>query len=131
MKRWKTIIASSVLLISGSLAPLGAPAAQALNNGVARTPPMGWNTWNTFGCNINETLIHQAADALVSSGMRDLGYTYVVVDDCWFNPTRDGSGNLQGSPSRFPSGMKALGDYLHARGLKFGIYEVPLDKTCA
>ncbi|MBO3085465.1 ricin-type beta-trefoil lectin domain protein [Cellulomonas sp. zg-ZUI188] len=105
--------------------------AQALDNGVARTPPMGWNTWNTFGCNINETLIRQMADAIVSKGLRDLGYKYVVVDDCWFNPNRDAQGNLQGDPQRFPSGMKALGDYLHARGLLFGIYQGPLDQTCA
>ncbi|MBP2706254.1 cellulose binding domain-containing protein [Microbispora sp. RL4-1S] len=105
--------------------------ASALENGVARTPPMGWNSWNTFGCNISETLIKQMADAIVNSGLRDLGYKYVVVDDCWFNPTRDSSGNLQGNPSRFPSGMKALGDYLHGKGLKFGLYEVPVDKTCA
>jgi alpha-galactosidase len=92
---------------------------------------MGWNSWNTFGCNINETLIRQVADALVNSGMRDLGYRYVVVDDCWMNSTRDTQGNLQANPSRFPSGMKALGDYLHARGLLFGIYQAPLDRTCA
>ncbi|NGM13179.1 glycoside hydrolase family 27 protein [Verrucosispora sioxanthis] len=105
--------------------------AQALNNGVARTPPMGWNTWNTFGCNINETLIRQMADAIVNHGLRDLGYKYVVVDDCWFNPDRDAQGNLQAHPQRFPSGMKALGDYLHSRGLLFGIYQGPLDQTCA
>jgi alpha-galactosidase len=105
--------------------------AQALDNGVARTPPMGWNTWNTFGCNINETLIRQMADAIVDHGLRDLGYKYVVVDDCWFNPDRDGQGNLQAHPQRFPSGMKALGDYLHSRGLLFGIYQGPLDQTCA
>ena len=92
---------------------------------------MGWNSWNSFGCNINEALIRQTADAIVSSGMRDLGYNYVVVDDCWFNPNRDSSGNIQGDPGRFPSGMKALGDYLHARNLKFGLYQVPVDKTCA
>ncbi|MEU7172270.1 ricin-type beta-trefoil lectin domain protein [Micromonospora tulbaghiae] len=105
--------------------------ARALDNGVARTPPMGWNTWNTFGCNINETLIRQTADAIVANGLRDLGYKYVVVDDCWFNPNRDAQGNLQAHPQRFPSGMKSLGDYLHARGLLFGIYQGPLDKTCA
>nr|MDT0659168.1 ricin-type beta-trefoil lectin domain protein [Micromonospora sp. DSM 115978] len=92
---------------------------------------MGWNSWNTFGCNINEALIRQQVDAMVSSGMRDLGYQYVVVDDCWFNPNRDSAGNLQGDPTRFPSGMKALGDYIHSRGLKFGIYQVPVDRTCA
>nr|WP_245670087.1 ricin-type beta-trefoil lectin domain protein [Micromonospora mirobrigensis] len=92
---------------------------------------MGWNSWNSFGCNINESLIRQSADAIVTSGMRDAGYQYVVVDDCWFNPNRDSAGNLQGDPGRFPSGMKALGDYLHSLGLKFGLYQVPLDKTCA
>ncbi|MFC4535414.1 glycoside hydrolase family 27 protein [Sphaerisporangium dianthi] len=105
--------------------------AGALENGVARTPPMGWNSWNTFGCNISESLIKQMADAIVNSGLRDLGYQYVVVDDCWMNSTRDSSGNLQANSSRFPSGMKALGDYLHGKGLKFGIYQAPLDKTCA
>ncbi|GAA0531359.1 hypothetical protein GCM10010172_10090 [Paractinoplanes ferrugineus] len=119
------------LLAAGAAFALSAPSAQALENGVARTPPMGWNSWNTFGCNINETLIRQMADAIVSSGMGELGYKYVVVDDCWFNPNRDSSGNLQGDPSRFPSGMKSLGDYLHGKGLKFGIYQVPGTKTCA
>ncbi|MEV6304969.1 ricin-type beta-trefoil lectin domain protein [Actinoplanes sp. NPDC051861] len=131
MKRLKTLLAAGLLLLAGTATVVPGTAASALENGVARTPPMGWNTWNTFGCNINETLIRQMADAMVSSGMRDLGYQYVVVDDCWFNPNRDSSGNLQGDPNRFPSGMKALGDYLHNRGLKFGIYQVPLDRTCA
>nr|WP_223256234.1 cellulose binding domain-containing protein [Micromonospora endophytica] len=118
-------------MAAGAAIVLPVSPAQALNNGVARTPPMGWNSWNTFGCNINETLIRQMADAIVNSGMRDLGYKYVVVDDCWMNSTRDAQGNLQANPSRFPSGMKALGDYLHARGLLFGIYQAPLDRTCA
>ncbi|MFJ5599036.1 glycoside hydrolase family 27 protein [Micromonospora parva] len=129
-RRWGSVLAAGILL-AGTLVGLRAPTAQALDNGVARTPPMGWNSWNSFGCNINEALIRQTADAIVSSGMRDLGYNYVVVDDCWFNPNRDSSGNIQGDPGRFPSGMKALGDYLHARNLKFGLYQVPVDKTCA
>ncbi|MET7946391.1 ricin-type beta-trefoil lectin domain protein [Micromonospora sp. NPDC005324] len=129
-RRWGSVLAAGILL-AGALVGLRAPTAQALDNGVARTPPMGWNSWNSFGCNINEALIRQTADAIVSSGMRDLGYNYVVVDDCWFNPNRDSSGNIQGDPGRFPSGMKALGDYLHARNLKFGLYQVPVDKTCA
>lgn len=129
-RRWLTSLATALLLASAAVS-LPGTAAQALDNGVARTPPMGWNSWNTFGCNINETLIRQHADAIVSSGMRELGYQYVVVDDCWFNPNRDSAGNLQGDPTRFPSGMKALGDYLHSRGLKFGLYQVPVDKTCA
>ncbi|MGW4499130.1 glycoside hydrolase family 27 protein [Micromonospora sp. NPDC004336] len=121
-------VAAATAFAGGVVAP---QPAQALNNGVARTPPMGWNTWNTFGCSINETLIRQMADSIVTSGLRDLGYKYVVVDDCWFNPNRDAQGNLQAHPERFPSGMKALGDYLHARGLLFGLYQAPLDQTCA
>lgn len=128
-KRNRTLLTMAALALVSTLT--SAPHAQALDNGVGRTPPMGWNTWNTFGCNINETLIRQTADSMVSSGMRDLGYQYVVVDDCWFDPTRDSAGNLQANPSRFPSGMKALGDYLHTRGLKFGLYQAPLDRTCA
>lgn len=131
MKRITTMLAAGLLFLAGVTAALPGSAAQALDNGVARTPPMGWNSWNTFGCNISESLIRGMADAMVSSGMRDLGYQYVVVDDCWFNPNRDSAGNLQGDPTRFPSGMKALGDYLHGKGLKFGIYQGPLDKTCA
>jgi alpha-galactosidase len=131
--RWMALCALGALVAGlGAVAAVRAAApAQALNNGVARTPPMGWNTWNTFGCNINETLIRQMADAIVANGMRDLGYRYIVVDDCWFNPNRDSAGNLQGDPARFPSGMRALGDYLHARGLLFGIYQVPAAETCA
>ncbi|KDN19187.1 glycoside hydrolase family 27 protein [Amycolatopsis rifamycinica] len=106
-------------------------AAVAAPGSPAVTPPLGWNSWNSFGCNVSETTIHQAADAMVSSGMRDAGYQYVVVDDCWFDPQRDSQGNLRGNASKFPSGMKALGDYIHARGLKFGIYQVPTDRTCA
>src|SRR4051794_8833990 len=109
-----SMLAVAMLL---AITAFGSPA-QALENGVARTPPMGWDSWNTFGCNINETLIRQMADAIVSSGLRDLGYRYVVVDDCWFNPNRDSAGNLQGDPVRFPSGMRALGDYLHNQGLR-------------
>ncbi|MFI7219828.1 glycoside hydrolase family 27 protein [Micromonospora maritima] len=130
-RRRATAVVAAGLLLAGTLIGLRPPAASALDNGVARTPPMGWNSWNSFGCNINETLIRQTADAIVASGMRDAGYQYVVVDDCWFNPNRDSAGNLQGDPGRFPSGMKALGDYLHGKGLKFGLYQVPVDKTCA
>ncbi|MFD2767447.1 glycoside hydrolase family 27 protein [Micromonospora eburnea] len=128
--RWGAAL-TAALLLTGTAVGLRPAASLALDNGVARTPPMGWNSWNSFGCNINESLIRQAADAIVTSGMRDAGYQYVVVDDCWFNPNRDSAGNLQGDPGRFPSGMKALGDYLHSKGLKFGLYEVPADRTCA
>jgi alpha-galactosidase len=118
-------------LLAATVFVVREPSGAALENGVARTPPMGWNNWNTFGCNVSETLVRQMADALVANGMAALGYQYVVVDDCWFDPVRDAAGNLRGNPTRFPSGMRALGDYLHARGLKFGIYQSPTDRTCA
>ncbi|MCL6592319.1 MAG: carbohydrate-binding protein, partial [Firmicutes bacterium] len=106
--------------------------AAALDNGLAKTPPMGWNSWNCFHENINETQIKQIADAMVSSGMRDAGYIYLNLDDNWMaNPARDASGNLRADPSRFPSGMKALGDYIHSKGLKFGIYGDRGTMTCA
>jgi alpha-galactosidase len=98
--------------------------------GLALTPPMGWNTWNTFAGNINETLIKQTADALVTSGMRDAGYVYLVIDDTWSRKERDAAGNLVPDPVKFPGGLKALGDYLHAKGLKFGIYSCAGDQTC-
>ncbi|MCC3655039.1 ricin-type beta-trefoil lectin domain protein [Streptomyces sp. S07_1.15] len=108
-----------------------APAARAAPGSPAVTPPLGWNSWNSFGCGITEAQVRQAADAMVSSGMRDAGYRYVVVDDCWFDPQRDAAGNLRANPAKFPSGMKALGDYIHDKGLKFGIYQAPNEKTCA
>jgi alpha-galactosidase len=109
----------------------GHPVADAAPGSPALTPPLGWNSWNSFGCGVTESQVRQAADAMVSSGMRDAGYQYVVVDDCWFDPQRDSAGNLRSHPTKFPSGMKALGDYIHARGLKFGIYQVPTERTCA
>ena len=120
----------AVLVAGAAVAGSERPAA-ALDNGVARTPPMGWDDWNSFGCNVSETLVRQMADTIVASGMAAAGYRYVIVDDCWFDPNRDPAGNLRGNATRFPSGMKALGDYLHGKGLKFGIYEVPTDRTCA
>src|SRR3954468_9741484 len=116
MRSLKSILAAGLLLLSGIAVVTTASPAQALDNGVGRTPPMGWNSWITFFCNINESLIRGMADTIVSSGMRDAGYEYVVVDDCWMNPARDASGNLQADPTRFPSGMKALGDYIHGKG---------------
>ena len=132
MRKLRSVLAAGLLLLAATMTVFTTTtAAQALDNGVARTPPMGWNSWNTFGCSINESLIRGMADSIVNTGMRDAGYQYVVVDDCWMNPNRDSGGNLQGDPTRFPSGMKALGDYIHSKGLKFGLYQAPLDRTCA
>ncbi|MDR6319559.1 glycoside hydrolase family 27 protein [Actinoplanes couchii] len=122
-------IALAVVLAATAVA-VPAPATAAPGSPAVR-PPLGWNSWNTFGCDINETKIRAAADAMVSSGMKAAGYEYVVVDDCWQATTRDAAGNLRSDPVRFPSGMKALGDYIHGRGLKFGIYQAPREKTCA
>ncbi|MFW0792140.1 glycoside hydrolase family 27 protein [Gordonia sp. CPCC 205333] len=98
--------------------------------GVAATPPMGWNSWQPFGCSVTEAQVRAQVDALVSSGLRDAGYRYVVVDDCWNASDRAEDGALQADPTRFPSGMAALGQYVHARGLKFGLYVGASDKTC-
>jgi alpha-galactosidase len=119
---------TSLLILLGSLS-LVQPSA-GLDNGLARTPPMGWNSWNKFGCNVSEDLIKSMADGMVASGMKDAGYQYVVIDDCW-QVSRDEDGNIVPDAQRFPSGMKALGDYIHAKGLKFGIYSDAGEKTCA
>ena len=96
---------------------------------LAPTPPMGWNSWNKFGCNINEALVRQQADAMVASGMKDAGYQYIVIDDCW-QKSRDADGNIVADPERFPSGIKALADYVHSKGLKFGLYSDAGALTC-
>jgi len=118
-----------LLLVVISLTLSVAPRLSALDNGLARTPPMGWNSWNKFACNVSEKLIRDAADAIVSSGMKDAGYQYVVIDDCW-QVSRDENGNIVPDATRFPSGMKALGDYIHSKGLKFGIYSDAGTGTC-
>ncbi|MBN1407661.1 MAG: glycoside hydrolase family 27 protein [Calditrichaceae bacterium] len=97
--------------------------------GLALTPPMGWNTWNTFAHEIDEQLIRESADAIVSSGMKDAGYIYINLDDCWHGK-RDSLGFIHPDPEHFPSGMKALGDYIHSLDLKFGIYSDAGWQTC-
>ncbi|MGC8750332.1 glycoside hydrolase family 27 protein [Hydrotalea sp.] len=99
--------------------------------GLALTPPMGWNSWNTFATNINEQLVKDIADIMVSSGMKDAGYEYLVLDDGWMAMERDKDGNLVADPKKFPHGIKALADYVHAKGLKFGLYNCAGTKTCA
>lgn len=96
---------------------------------LALTPPMGWNSWNRFGCEINEKVIREAADAMVASGMKSSGYEFIVIDDCW-QISRDSLGFIQADPQKFPSGIKALADYIHSKGLKFGIYSCAGRETC-
>ncbi len=98
--------------------------------GLALTPPMGWNSWNTFQANISEALVKETVDYLVSSGMKDAGYTYIVLDDGWMAMQRDSMGNLVPDPKKFPHGMKAVADYVHSKGLKFGLYNCAGTKTC-
>ncbi len=107
---------------------LVAPLASAA--GLALTPPMGWNSWNRFQCNVSEQLIKDAADAMVASGMKDAGYQYIVIDDCW-QVSRAADGTIEADPQRFPSGMKALADYVHSKGLRFGLYSDAGTRTCA
>ena len=123
----------AAVLAAGSLVALGgatSPAA-ALDNGLARTPQMGWNDWNSFGCNVNDSLVRQAADAMISSGMAAAGYTYVNIDDCWSTKSRNSAGDLVPDPQKFPNGIKALADYVHSKGLKLGIYSSAGTTTCA
>ncbi|XP_049835840.1 alpha-N-acetylgalactosaminidase-like [Schistocerca gregaria] len=113
----------------------------ALDNGLALTPPMGWLAWQRFRCVIDctnypdecisEQLFKRTADLMVSEGYADVGYEYVIIDDCWLASSRDANGRLQPDPDRFPSGIKALADYVHSKGLKFGIYEDYGTNTCA
>ncbi|XP_058100010.1 alpha-galactosidase 1-like [Magnolia sinica] len=102
-----------------------------LANGLGSTPPMGWNSWNHFRCKIDEKTIKETADALVSTGLAKLGYHYVNIDDCWAESNRDLKGNLVSKQSTFPSGIKALADYVHGKGLKLGIYSDAGYSTCS
>ncbi len=99
---------------------------------LSKTPPMGFNTWNTFGENINETVIKETADAMVETGLLDAGYNYLVIDDCWSERERDPvSGKIVPDRIKFPNGMKSVSDYVHSKGLKFGMYSCAGTRTCA
>src|SRR5690349_3269076 len=122
-------IAVCALLI-WTAAGLQAPAANAQAfSSLAPTPPMGWNSWNKFGCNVSDKLIRETADAMVSSGMKAAGYQYVNIDDCW-QVRRDAQGTIVADPANFPSGIKALADYVHSKGLKLGVYTDAGRMTC-
>src|SRR5215216_6336000 len=109
---------------------LVAAPAYALDDGLAKTPPMGFNNWNATHCgsDFNEDMVKGIADLFVSSGLKDAGYKYVNLDDCWARPqnspdgSRDAEGHLVPDPVRFPNGIKAVADYVHSKGLKLGIY---------
>ena len=99
---------------------------------LSKTPPMGFNTWNTFGENISEAVIKETADAMVNLGLKDAGYEYLVIDDCWSKRERDPeTGKIVPDEKKFPNGMKAVSDYVHSKGLKFGMYSCAGTRTCA
>jgi alpha-galactosidase len=130
MERNSRVI-NSVLMAGACLAgllPSSGAWAQKFDN-LAATPQMGWNSWNKFACNIDEKLIRETADAMVKLGLKDAGYQYINIDDCWHGK-RDADDNMHPDPDRFPSGIKALADYVHARGLKLGIYSDVGATTC-
>ena len=134
----RALARSSLILVTFAFVASAAAAQQRPARGgppmsvrpLASTPPMGWNSWNKFGCHIDETLIRETADALVASGMKDAGYAYVNIDDCWMARERDAQGRLQPDPVRFAHGIRALADYVHLKGLKLGIYSSAGTATC-
>ncbi|KAH6937025.1 hypothetical protein HPB50_025114 [Hyalomma asiaticum] len=136
ISRWPSLTLRFALLLL-----LGAQYAHCLDNGLARTPPMGWLSWERFMCNvdcandpencISERLYKEMGDAMVEQGYRRVGYEYVNIDDCWMTKERDELGRLQANRTRFPNGIKHLAKFMHARGLKLGIYGDVGTKTCA
>jgi len=128
----RALIAAALLVASTlSVGMLTTTPASALANGLAQTPPMGWNDWNAFGCNVSEQLVEQTADYIVSSGLKAAGYQYVNIDDCWMSSSRSSSGHLVPDPTKFPDGISGVANYVHSKGLKLGIYESAGTATCA
>ncbi|MBV9715914.1 MAG: glycoside hydrolase family 27 protein [Solirubrobacterales bacterium] len=129
MRRGKLLIAclcAALLAVAAAV-----PAASAEANRLALTPPMGWNDWYSAFCGVSAQLVEQTAQTMASDGLRTAGYRYVNIDDCWMTPSRDSAGNLVADPTRFPSGIKPVADYLHSLGLRLGIYEDAGTATCA
>ncbi len=129
MKKIKLLFAAMVFAASAYSQNNNYKQDYTKYQGLALTPPMGWNSWNKFACNVDENLIRQVADAMVSSGMKAAGYEYINIDDCWHGD-RDSLGFIHPDPKRFPSGMKALADYIHSKGLKLGVYSDAGSLTC-
>jgi len=124
MKKLSFLLAALCSLLTGV-----SFAQSDVSKGLALTPPMGWNTWNKFACNVSDELVRGMADAMVKSGMKDAGYQYVVIDDCW-QVSRDAQGSIVADAQRFPHGIKAVADYVHSLGLMFGIYSDAGALTC-
>lgn len=134
MRRFKVFLLSIIFIftqfaVPGTMGKLTV-TSYALDDGLALTPPMGWNSWNKFGGNIDQQKIMDMADAMVESGMKDAGYEYINIDDNWMAKTRDENGDLVPDPTRFPDGIKGVADYVHSKGLKLGIYSSNGTRTC-
>ena len=125
----RRFLTAGAVVAAAVLALTAARISPPHDNGLARTPPMGWNSWNHFGCNVSAQLIREVADAMAANGMRDAGYQYITIDDCW-QVARDAKGVIVADSARFPGGMKPLADYVHSKGLKFGIYTDAGRFTC-
>jgi alpha-galactosidase len=130
MRRGLWLIACLCVALLAAAAAAAAPAA-AESNGLALTPPMGWNDWYSVYCNFNAQLVEQTAQAMVNDGMKAAGYDYVNIDDCWMASSRDSAGNLVADPTKFPDGIAPVAAYVHSLGLKLGIYEDAGTSTCA
>eukprot|EP00249_Psilotum_nudum_P008985 c21637_g3_i1 orf=603-1859(+) len=131
--RWETASSAreEVAMDLGSIFPMpNSRGRNMLQNGLGAAPQMGWNSWNHFGCQINENIIREIADAMVSRGLSAAGYNYINIDDCWAELSRDSGGNLVPRSSTFPSGISALSKYVHGKGLKLGIYSDAGYRTC-
>src|SRR4051794_6313399 len=137
-RRFAVALTAGLLCAAGLAAPAvaapppRAPAAPALDDGLALTPPMGFNNWNSTHCrpDFDESMVEAIADIFVDKGLKAAGYRYVNLDDCWALPARDADGRLVPDPARFPHGIKAVADYVHDRGLKLGVYTSAGTKTC-
>jgi hypothetical protein len=130
LRKSLVVAGAALALVAGAITATATPAA-ALDNGLALTPPMGWNDWNAFGCAVSEQLVEQTAKVIATSGMKAAGYQYVNIDDCWSTSTRDANGNLVPDPAKFPDGISGVAAYVHSLGLKLGIYESAGTATCA
>ncbi|MBV9804093.1 MAG: alpha-galactosidase, partial [Solirubrobacterales bacterium] len=123
---WLLAVLAIVAALSGRV-----PPASAESNGVALTPPMGWNDWYSSYCGVSAQLVEQTAQTMVNDGLKAAGYDYVNIDDCWMAPSRDSSGNLVADPTRFPGGIEPVADFVHGLGMKLGLYEDAGTTTCA
>ena len=119
-----------VLARAALAAALSAGAARALDNGVGRLPALGFSTWNTFGGTVSDALLRETADAMASNGLLAAGYEYLNLDDGWCVGRDAATGEMVPDPKLFPAGLKSVADYIHGKGLKFGIYTAHGSKTC-